>query len=253
MILVIIQGAFRVQSVGFWHNWPLGDESCASLNAGKSHMLNAAKKIAINHLEPRFYGALWFAGAATIVAMITLTACDRGAYKEEITLLAAMLAITVATIGWIWSGRMAIMMTRKTNALAALERLGRSEVNDLKDVVYPYIEAYDKFKRDEDCQTPRPKLPELEVQKLLGIYEQLAVAVYFGAVDTEIIRNSQALVFKRIYRGLFHHIEKTQEKDKDYFINFEKLTCKWHPDLERKAAAFSPPGGLFAPMRGSDI
>jgi len=182
--------------------------------------------------------------------MIGLTAWDRSAYREEITLLAALLAITVATIGWIWSGRMVILMARKTNAMALLERIGGPDVNSWKSKVYPYIEAYDKFKR-EDC-AERPPMPENEVQMLLGVYEQVSVAIIYGAVDQEIIKQSQLLVFKRIYRGLFHHIEKAQERDPKYFINFENLVCTWHPELQRKAAALSDPGGLFAPMRNSD-
>lgn len=182
--------------------------------------------------------------------MTWLTYENRSSFREEITLLAGLLAITVATIGWIWSGRMAILMSRKTNALALLQRIGSPEVNKLKDEVYPYIEAYDGFKR-ADCGD-RPKMPENEVQMLLGVYEQVSVAVIHGAVDHAMIKASQAMVFKRIYRGLFHHIERVQESNPDYFISFETLTCNWHPDLQRKAAALSDPGGLFAPMRGSD-
>lgn len=184
--------------------------------------------------------------------MIAMAIYDRSGLREEITLVAAMLAIIIATIGWIWSGRMAILMTRKTNALALLQRINSPEVNALKDKVYPYIEAYDKFKRG-DGKPARPKMPENEVQMLLGIYEQVSVAIIHGAVDHDMIQQSQALVFKRIYRGLFHHIERIQEQDKAYFQNFENLTCTWHPDLQRKAAALADPGGLFAPMRGADV
>lgn len=182
--------------------------------------------------------------------MIALTARDRAGFREEITLLAALLALIIATIGWIWTGRMAILMSRKTNALALLQRLGSPDVNALKDVVYPYMEEYDKYKREDGLQ--RPKMPENEVQMLLGVYEQVSVAIIHGAVDHDMIKASQLLVFKRIYRGLFHHIERAQEKDPRYFQSLENLTCTWHPELQRKSAALSDPGGLFAPMRGAD-
>lgn len=183
--------------------------------------------------------------------MVGMAIYDGSNLREEIIFLGAMLAITLATIGWVWSGRMGILMTRKTNALSALERLGSLEVNNLKDVVYPYIEAYDEFKRS-DCGD-RPVMPELEIQKLLGVYEQLSVAVIYGAIDHDMIKHSQMLVYKRIYRGLFHHIERIQEIDSSYFSSFESLTCTWHPDLQRKAAALTNPGGLLAPMRGADV
>ena len=183
--------------------------------------------------------------------MIAMALLNPGPDRNRIVFLGGVLTITMATIGWIWSGRMTILMARKTNALAMLQRIGSPDVNKLKDVVYPYIEEYDKFKRG-DCEIKRPVMPDNEVQMLLGVYEQVSVAVIHGAVDHDMIKQSQASVFKRIYRGLFHHIERVQEVDKGYFQNFENLTCTWHPDLQRKAAALSDPGGLFAPMRGAD-
>lgn len=184
--------------------------------------------------------------------MIILGINNAGLYKDEITLLAGLLALTIATIGWIWSGRMAILMARKTNALALMARISSAEVNAIKEVVYPYIEKYDNFKKTDDC-TARPDMPQEQIQTLLGVYEQIAVAVIYGAVDHDMIKNSQSMVFKRIYRGLYHHIERIQEKNPRYFENFENLTCTWHPELQKRAAALSDPGGLFAPMRGTDI
>ena len=110
--------------------------------------------------------------------MAGLTIYDRSTYKEEVTLLAALLALTVATIGWLWSGRMGILMARKSNALSLMERISSVDVNKIKASVYPYIEAYDKFKRD-DCGT-RPAMPEFEVQQLLGIYEQISVDMRYS-------------------------------------------------------------------------
>jgi hypothetical protein len=213
--------------------------------------MGGLKNFAIRHLEPRFYGALWCLGAVAIVVIAVLAYNDVAGNKDEIAFAGAMLAIVIATIGWIWSGRMSIMMARKTNAIGLLQRLATPEINELKDDVYPYIEAYDKFKREDDCDS-RPKMPELAIQKLLGVYEQIAVSVIHGAVDHEIVKQSQSLVFKRIYCGLRHHIERVQEKSPDYFENFEKLTCTWHPDLQKRPTVLVQPGGLFAPMRDAD-
>jgi hypothetical protein len=214
-------------------------------------LIKAAKKFAIKHLEPRFYGALWCVGASIFAAMVILAIADANIHREKIVFLAGGLAIVLATIGWIWSGRMGIIMARKTNALQMLARISGPDVNKIKEIVYPYIEKYEEFKRSDDC-LQRPEMPQEQIQTLLGVYEQLSVAVIHGAVDHDIIKASQSMVFKRIYRGLHHHIERTQEKNADYFINFETLTCNWHPELQRKAAVLGDPGGLFAPMRGVD-
>lgn len=146
---------------------------------------------------------------------------------------------------------MSILMAKKTNALALLARVSGAEMNVVKAKVYPYIEKYDQFKKSDD-PTVRPDMPQEDIQTLLGVYEQVSVAIINGAVDHDMMRQSQSAVFKRIYRGLYHHIERVQEKDPEYFINFENLTCTWHPELQRRAAALSDPGGLFSPMRGAD-
>ncbi len=186
-----------------------------------------------------------------ILAIFIMAFYDRSNLREEIIFVGALLAIVLATIGWIWSGRMTIIMARKTNAIHLLERISSEHVSGLKTVVYPYIQEYDNYKNDHDC-AERPKMPEEQIEQLLSIYEQVSVAVVSGAVDHEIVKNSQNLVFKRIYLGLRHHIDKTQERDTKYYEFFERLTCTWHPELQKKTATFSIPGGLFSPMQGVD-
>ncbi len=175
---------------------------------------------------------------------------NRGGFKDEIIFLGALLAIVLTTIGWIWSGRMTILMVRKTNALSLLERLSSSDVSTLKAVVYPYINDYNEYQKT-DCGN-RPAMPEREIEQLLSVYEQAAVAIVYGAVNHDMIKQAQILVFKRIYLGLRHHIDKTQESDSTYYEYFERLTCTWHPDLQKKTAKFAVDGSLFSPLSGSD-
>lgn len=214
-------------------------------------LLAPARKFAIKHLEPRFYGALWLLGAALTGAITALAVWDSGRFKDDLVLLGAILAIDVGTIGWMWTGRMSILMTRKTNALALLERLSSEYVSQLKAVVYPYIAQYADF-QEGGCDHPRPTMPESEIEQLLSVYEQVSVAVVYGAVDHDMIRQAQTLVFKRIYLGLRHHIDKTQTLDPSYYEYFERLTCTWHPEMQRKTAVFKIPGGLFTPMQDAD-
>ena len=183
--------------------------------------------------------------------MCVLAAMDAGRFKEEIVFLGAILALALATIGWIWSGRMGVLMTRKTNALHLLERLSSDYVSSLKKKVYPYIAAYNEF-QEGDCEKPRPLMPTPEIEQLLSVYEQVSVAVVYGAVDHDMIKQAQCLVFKRIYLGLRHHIDKTQQLDPSYYEFFERLTCTWHPEMQRKTAVFKIPGGLFTPMQDAD-
>lgn len=215
------------------------------------HLLKTTKKFTIKHLEPRFYGALWVLGTLTIVAIIGFGIYDYSASREKIIFLSAQLALIIATIGWMWSGRMNILMARKTNAIALLERLSSSHVSELKAKVYPYIADYNDF-QDKDCSNPRPQMPEKEIEQLLSIYEQVSVAVVYGAVDHQMIKQAQFLVYKRIYLGLRHHIDKIQVLDSSYYEYFERLTCTWHPELQRKTAIFKIPGGLFTPMQDAD-
>jgi hypothetical protein len=214
-------------------------------------LLKTARKIAIHHLEPRFYGALWILGTAVTIAAVSLAIYDAGRFKDEIIFLGAVLAIIVSTIGWMWSGRMGILMTRKSNALGVLERLSSDYVSGLKVKVYQYVAEYADF-QEAGCDKPRPTMPETEIEQLLSVYEQVSVAVVYGAVDHDMIRQSQSLVFKRIYLGLRHHIDKVQQLDAQYYEYFERLTCTWHPEMTRKTAVFKIPGGLFTPMQDAD-
>lgn len=214
-------------------------------------MIKATKKFTIKHLEPRFYGALWVLGTLTTIAIIALALWDMAGRKDEIIFLGAVLAIIVGTIGWMWTGRMSILMSRKTNALAVLERLSSDYVSSLKTKVYPYVAAYAEFQED-GCTQPRPAMPEAEIEQLLSVYEQVSVSVVYGAVDHDMLKQSQSLVFKRIYLGLRHHIDKVQIQDAAYYEYFERLTCTWHPEMQRKTAVFKIPGGLFTPMHDAD-
>ena len=209
------------------------------------------KEFAVNHLEPRFYGALWYIALAMLIAMAIMGWEDRTRFREEIVFTGALLAIVVATIGWIWSGRMTILMTRKNNALALLERLSSEYVSGLKKVVYGYVSEYNEF-QEAECEKKRPEMPEAEIEQLLSVYEQVAVAIVHGAADYEMLKQAQFLVFKRIYLGLRHHIDKVQEIDSAYYEYFERLTCTWHPELQKKTAVFRIDGGLFNPMAGAD-
>lgn len=190
-------------------------------------------------------------GTVATAAIIALAVWNAGRFKDEIIFIGALLAIILGTIGWMWTGRMSIIMSRKTNALALLERLSSEYVSKLKHTVYPYIAEYAEF-NEEGCTKPRPTMPELEIEQLLSVYEQVSVAIVYGAVDQEMLRQSQSLVFKRIYLGLRHHIDKVQLNDSKYYEYFERLTCTWHPEMQRKTAVFKIPGGLFTPMQDAD-
>lgn len=183
--------------------------------------------------------------------MAVMAIFDRTAWKGEIIFIGALLAIVLATIGWIWSGRMAILMSRKSNSLSLLERLSSAYVSELKGTVYKYISEYNDF-QDQENNSSKPKMPEIEIEQLLSVYEQVSVAIVHGAVDQQILKNAQILVFKRIYLGLRHHIDKVQELDKSYYEYFERLTCTWHPELQKKTAIFRIDGNLFNPMHEAD-
>ena len=204
-------------------------------------------------MEPHFYGALWFFALGLVSLLVILGWLDTAAYRGEILFVAGLLTVTMATIGWIWSGRNSIALTRCTNTLAFFNRLSGADVEAMKDVVYPYIEKYDAFHRDTEGTVQRPRMPEREIEQLLGVYEQFAIAVICGAINERMAHNAQMLVTKRIYLGLSHHISNMQRKDPAYFSEFEKLVCKWHPEFQKKAARLDPPGHLFHPTKGIDI
>ena len=172
-----------------------------------------------------------------------------------IVLTTSVAGACLATVGWMWTGRVNLAMMQSTNALHLLARSNENSIFALKEKVYPYIQEYENFavaaQSNKSQQQAAPTAPHEEIEKLLGIYEQLSVAVIQGAADEATVREAQSLVFKRIYAGLKHHIDYCQKSDPLYFKHFEDLTCRWFPDLTPSPAAPRRMGILFDPLKNS--
>ncbi len=213
------------------------------------------------------YTALWFSAAALSVTVVALFVVglwpdadpetDLNDLYQWITLATLALTLILATIGWIWSARAQIQMQRSTNALQLLARTHEKSVFDLKQVVYNYIQEHNTYLRAAR-ENPKsleaqaaPSVPRAEVEKLLGVYEQLAVAVVTGSASEAVVKEAQCLIFKRIYTGLKLHIDYCQQDNPTYFIHFEQLTFRWFPDLAGKPAMPQSFGILFDPLKNS--
>jgi Domain of unknown function (DUF4760) len=210
------------------------------------------RKFALRYIEPRFYGALWLLGAALLASLIGLLIHDIKGNKDGIILVASLLGVDLATIGWMWTGRLTADMARRTNALALLQRLSGADVDNWKNKVYPYIAEYRKWLDGHCPDNVRPVMPSDQIERLLGIYEQVAVAINCGAAHEGIIKDAQSLVFRRIYVGLSHQIEHAQKDNKDYFCCFEGITRRWHNDLNKQGLAQIKTDSLFHPLQGTD-
>lgn len=208
------------------------------------------KEFARKFIEPNFYKGLWIAAAALLLTAAILLGLGikygLDTYYPWIVLITALSGVVLATLGWIWTGRLQIQMQRDTNALSLLARIHEVDTYDIKEVVYQYILAYEDHVQNS---RPAPKLPKKEIEKLLGIYEQLSVAILWGAATEGIIREAQSLVFKRIYTGLKPHIDLVQKDDPRYFEHFESVTCLWFPSISPKPGKFVSRGNLFDPLR----
>jgi len=109
-------------------------------------------------------------------------------------------------------------IAKRTVAIDLLLHLRGRDINDWKAAVYKFIE-------DE-----RQPAPEDEIQKLLGYYEFLSIAVMRGAADEAMIEQSQRFVYYRIYSGLKPHIEAAMRKHQDMYCHFIYYAVRWNPE-----------------------
>lgn len=149
---------------------------------------------------------------------------------QKLYLLPATILLTgiMATCGWMWSGHINRKLQRKRESMALLLSVRRSYVDDLKASVYEYIDApADK----------KPEFPEEDIQKLLGFYETISIAVMNGCADEDIIKESQRLVFLRLYEGVRNFIEDQQKKDASFYCHFVYYAVDWNEGAPRLGAA----------------
>ncbi len=128
------------------------------------------------------------------------------------------LSAIMATCGWMWSGHINRRLSRKQHAVTVLLPLLEQNVNDWKKEVYAYIDSNEANK----------SIPMPQTQLLLGYYEFIAICAMNDTADEEVIRESERLVFKKLYEGMHEHIKQAQVKDKSIYCHLEKAAIEWN-------------------------
>ena len=139
-----------------------------------------------------------------------------------------LLSAVMATCGWMWSGHISRRLARKNQATTLLLAIRDKEINCWKDKVYAYIEHLEEKDGSPLEERDRSPLPLNEVEKLLGLYELLSIAVMNGTADEDMIKESQRFVFLRLYQGLKSHIETRQDIEPGLYCHFVHYTKKWN-------------------------
>lgn len=143
-------------------------------------------------------------------------------YLVPVTIL---LSAVMATCGWMWSGHINRRLARKNQATTLLLALRDKEINNWKEKVYDYIKHLEK--KDDIPQ------PIDEIEKLLGLYELLSIAVMNGTADEDMIKESQKFVFLRLYQGLKSHIEERRNVEPSLYCHFVYYTKEWNEGTPR--------------------
>ena len=99
------------------------------------------------HIEPQFYKTLWVLSAVLTISLVVLFANGPSQHYQWIVLCSAGLGVVLATIGWVWTGRVRIEMACKSNALLMLDRLSAPEVFTLKTKAYEYMRDYQDWRK----------------------------------------------------------------------------------------------------------
>mgnify|MGYP003122374750 CR=1 FL=1 len=134
----------------------------------------------------------------------------------------------LATTGWLWSGHLSRKLNRKQQAVNLLLSLRQPHVNEWKKKVYNYI--------DNHADGEITQLPIEEIDKILGFYEFISIAVMNGTADEEIIKESQRYVYIRLYEGLRDYIDKVQKDEVSIYCHFSEHAKKWN--YHRKMPSF---------------
>lgn len=133
----------------------------------------------------------------------------------------------MATCGWMWSGHINRKLQRKSEAITLLLALRERYVDEWKTSVYGYIDA---------AVDNKPELPKESIQKLLGFYEMIGIAVMNGCADEDIIKESQRMVYLRLYQGLRDFIEGEQKEDTSFYCHFVYYALHWNEGTPRLGA-----------------
>lgn len=168
----------------------------------------------------------YLAFAAAVVAEVWLLFRAPDAVQNKYLLsVTILLSAVMATCGWMWSGHVSRRLARKNQATILLLAIRDTEINNWKHEVYDYIK---QLENEEDAA-----LPIDEIEKLLGLYELLSIAVMNGTADEDMIKESQRFVFLRLYQGLKDHIEKRRGVEPGLYCHFVHYTKKWNESAPR--------------------
>lgn len=193
-----------------------------------------SKKWVDRNIRPFFY-LLLLCSLGAEAWVIFFASPDHQA--KYITSLTVLLSAVMATCGWMWTGHINRRSARKNQAMVLLLHLREQYVHDIKKIVYQYIKEKDEGKN--------PPMPLDVVERLLGLYEMIGIAVMNGTADEEIIYQSQSLVFLRLYTGLREHIEERQKAHRGLYCHFEYYAKTWNSKDDRFTPSYAHKDGEF--------
>ena len=168
-------------------------------------------------IRPLFY-ALFFAALSAEAWLIFCA--DEATHTKFLIPGTILLSAIMATCGWMWSGHINRRLNRKTQALSVLMFIRNEQVNEWKTNAYEYIRLKSEKKT--------ANIPHEDVEKLLGVYEFVAISVMSGSADEDMIKESQKYVFLRLYQGLRDYIEERQKDHPSIYCHLVHYATEWN-------------------------
>ena len=175
---------------------------------------------------------LWFVLSAGVLAALVAYFCAP-AYRDQIRFTAALVAAAAAIYSAYYVGaalRMQVSRDRQKASFEILSLLNRPEFIEVRNFLEKEVEGHDTI----SAEALYAKIEENErldnaVTVVMGILEDMAVALQHDYVDEDIIHASLTVIVRRNWAGLRGWVEqiRKQRNEPEIAIELQKLATSW--------------------------
>jgi hypothetical protein len=175
---------------------------------------------------------LWFVLTVGVVSVFVAYFCA-AAYRDQIKFTAALLAAAAAIYSAYYVGaalRMQVSRDRQKASFEILSLLNRPEFVDVRNFLEKEVEGHDSISA-EALYTKIENNEKLDnaVTVVIGILEDMAVALQHDYVDEDILHESLVAIVRRNWSGLRGWVEQIRKKrnEPEIAIELQKLAASW--------------------------
>jgi hypothetical protein len=141
------------------------------------------------------------------------------------TAIAALIAASLATVGWVYTARRARALSRKQHTITVmLQASFNKEFQEHIKLVAPILKGEEDHKKIETDQELR-----IATRKILNHYEFIAAGLRNGDFDEQLVMDSERTAIVQLYAGCEQYIWSLRENRKrmSTYEHLEWLHARW--------------------------